>query len=287
MSRVAFSTVACPEWPLERVVEMGARWGYDGVELRTQGFGTTDFACDPAATDPGKTRRLFADAGLEIASLATGLSFDAPIRPRVMGRVFGDQEKAVRRAKRAIDLAAQVECSLVRVFAFQVPAGEKRAPTLERIVQRLRIVTDHADKTGVRVALENGGSFRTASDLMEIINGVGSVLLGASYSGAVAASAGEDPVHGAAALGERLWIARVKDLRGGVPCLPGDGDSACARFVAGAGAAPWAVFEWDRAWLRGLQAPESALPEGAARLFAWTPRVSPSRRGWAEAGRGG
>lgn len=271
MTRIAFSTVALPDWTLDRVIDGAARWGFEGIELRTQGFGNTIFACDPAATDPAKTRRLLADAGVEVACLATGLAFDAPIRPRVLGRAFGDQEIAVRRAKRMIDLAAQIESTFVRVFAFQVPPGETRAATLRLIVDRLRAVADHADKTGVRVALENGGSFATSADLREIIEAVGSPHVGASYSAAAARAAGDVPLHAAASLGDRLWLARVKDLRGGLPCPPGDGEEDCAAFVA-ACSAPWVVYEWDRVWLPGLAPGETVLPEAAARLFAWVPR---------------
>ena len=41
MPRIAFSTLACPDWPLERVLESCRRYGYDGVEIR-QVAGETD-----------------------------------------------------------------------------------------------------------------------------------------------------------------------------------------------------------------------------------------------------
>src|SRR5579862_7295833 len=115
MFKTAFSTVACPEWTLSRAMQGAAEYGFDGVELRTFGSGSRELACDPALTDPEKVRRLAADAGVQIACLGTGVAFDEPIRPPVLGRVLGDPEKSIRRAKSAIELATQVECPLVRV----------------------------------------------------------------------------------------------------------------------------------------------------------------------------
>src|SRR5688572_18579331 len=96
MFKTAFSTVACPEWTLARVASAAAEYGYSGVELRTFGSGSTQFACDPALTAPEKVRSLFGAAGTEIASLATSVAFDEPVRPPVLGRAIGDYERTVR-----------------------------------------------------------------------------------------------------------------------------------------------------------------------------------------------
>jgi sugar phosphate isomerase/epimerase len=250
-TRLAFSTVACPDWTLDRVAEAAGRWGYDGVELRTRGYGSTDFACDPALTSPEKTCALFADAGIAVSSLATTLAFDQPIRPKVFGYAFGDHEQSVRQAKRMIDLAAQIDCALVRVFGFEVQPGTTRPLTIELIEQRLRMVVDHADKTGVKVALENGGSFPAAADLREILDRIDSPLLVASYSVAVASAAGEDPGHGIASLAGRLGLVKIKGLSTTVP----------------AGVCDWVVYELDRAFIRDLPAAESVLPEAAKVLI--------------------
>ncbi len=37
--KLAFSTVACPDWTLSQVVDRASEMGYQGVELRTLGPG--------------------------------------------------------------------------------------------------------------------------------------------------------------------------------------------------------------------------------------------------------
>jgi sugar phosphate isomerase/epimerase len=273
MFKTAFSTVACPDWTLARVAQAASDYGYAGVELRTFGSGSTQFACDPALTAPEKTRRLFDAAGVEICCLATSVAFDAPIRPPVIGRV-GDTELSVRQAKAAIDLAALLGCPLVRVFAFEFPEREKRSAAMSRIVQRLALVADAAHNLGVRIVVENGGSFARSTELLELIRAVGSNLVGAAYSNGVAAASGEDPVEGAATLGDRLWSVKLRDRDAHGRLRPiGEGVLGCDRFVRSLSTAGYRgpiVVEWDRAWLPELESPEMVLPRSLRRLYEWS-----------------
>lgn len=272
MLKPAFSTIACPDWTLDRIADAAREYGFEAVELRTFGPASRTLAGDPALTDEAKTRRLFRSSGVEVLSLATSLAFDAPIRPPVIGLVISDHEKSVREARAAIDLAVAIECPLVRVFAFEVQPRDRRSAAVSRIASRLRAAADHARNTGVRIALENGGSFPTGAAIAEIVDRVASPLVGACYSLASAASAGEPVRHGVAALGEKLWAARVKDHRGGVPCALGQGDLPAREFVqvlAASGFAGPLVYEWDRLWLPELAPADQVLADAARTLTQW------------------
>lgn len=281
MIKTAFSTVACPEWTLHRVARAAAEYGYDGVELRTFGFGSTEFACEPALTGAAKVRELFAGEGVRIASLGTSARFDEPIRPPVIGRVLGDPEAPVRRAKVLIDLAAQIEAPFVRVFAFEHSKRENRRSAVARIVERLKLAVDAARNTGVRLVLENGGSFPRGVDILELIEAVDDPLLGAGYSIAAAHPAGEAPAEGVAVLRSRLWFAKVKDFRGTRACPLGEGDLPGAALVEALSAARftgWLVFEWDRAWLPDLEPADEVLPSAARTLYQWLGQAAVARR---------
>jgi sugar phosphate isomerase/epimerase len=185
MLKPAFSTVACPELSLRDVAGLAERHGFEGVELRTFGDDSRLFACDPALTAEEKTRALFASRGVEVLSLATSCRFDATISPPVIGYLIADTERSVRQARHAVDLAVRLECPFVRVFGFEIAPREKPAAATARIADRLRMVCDHADKTGARIVLENGGSFETAGQLCDLIDRVDHPLLGACYARAM------------------------------------------------------------------------------------------------------
>lgn len=271
MIKPAFSTVACPEWPLERVFEFAAAAGFLGVELRTFGDGSRSFACEPSLTAPEKIRAWADRGGVNVAQLGTSVALDEPIVPPLLGRAITDIHRPTRAGKRAIDLALTLECPLVRVFGFALRGGESRRFAVRRIVERLADVVDAADRTGTRVVIENGGDFSRASQLMEILDQIRTPLLGACFSLAPAVAAGDDPLLALNVLRERLLSVRVKDLRGGLPVPLGEGELPVRPLVDALvrdGFAGPVIFEWDRAWIPGLAGPEQVLPAAARWLFA-------------------
>lgn len=283
LMKPAFSTVACPDWTLDRIAQHAEAWGYLGCELRTFGYGSTHFACDPALTSPQKVRLMLERAGLELVSLATSIRYDEPITPPIIGNLF-DHEESVRESKSAIDLALRLEVPFVRVFGFEVVGSEKRASAMVRIASRLAKACDYARNSGVKLMLENGGSFSTAAQLAELMDLVNSPLLVAAYSVPVAAAAGEDPALGVNVLGDRLACLKVRDFDRGRPCPLGDGqvpNRAAVEALGRAGFPGWLVYEYDRAWVdpAKVEDPDAVLAASARRLFEWiAPFRSPAGR---------
>lgn len=271
--KLAMSTVACPEWTLEQVAAFAEEAGYQGVELRTFGSGSTQFACDPALTDPEKVRRLFAPTGCTVACIATSTGYDQPISPPGIGHILGGTPQGVRETGWAVDLAARLQAPLVRVFGHQIPGNESRPSAIARIVDRLELAVATARNTGVRLALENGGSFPTAASISELLDRVNSPLLGAAYSPAIAALSGENFAGGINVLGERLFSVKLKDFSRGVPCAMGEGElptRAVAETLAQSGYQGWITYEYDRAWLPSAQSSErDVLLRSAQNYFTW------------------
>jgi len=278
--KLAFSTVACPEWTLDRVASFGASGEFDGVELRSFGHGSTCMACDPALTASAKVRAMFEEAGLATASIATGCRFDEPIFPPVIGRAIADTDRSVREAKSALHMAAAMDVPFVRVFAFEHRRGAG-AGSERLIVERLGMLADAARNTGVKVVLENGGSYPGAGDIARLIAEVDHPLLGAAYSPAAALTVAENPIDAVNLLADRLWMVKLKDLRGGTPCPIGDGELNCAglvRHLAKHAFSGWIVVEWDRLWMPDLAPPEAALAQAASRIRLWATESLPAGR---------
>jgi sugar phosphate isomerase/epimerase len=272
--KVGFSTVACPEWTLSKVARVAEASGFGAVELRTFGDGSRQSACDPMLSDAGKIRGLFSAAGCEIGCIATGIAFDDPVTPPVIGRVISDAEWMVRDCKAAIDLAASLECPYVRVFGFEIMATERRASAMERILDRLYKSLDHCRHTGVKLVIENGGSFLTGASLREIINTLNHPLLYAAYSPAVATLGDESFANGFDVLGERLAIVKLRDFKNGKPCSLGSGEMPTRAAVAELAARKFnglVSYELDRAWLPTDFGPEldQVLSESARVIYEW------------------
>ncbi len=244
-----------------------------GCELRTFGYGSTQFACDPALTDAAKLRTAFDKAGVAICSLATSLRYDEKVGPPVLASVLCEVDRCVRETRSLVDLAVQLECPLVRVFAFELPDGEPRKSGLSRITERLKKAADHCRNSGVSLMLENGGSFPSATDLAEILDTVDNPMLVAAYSAPVGRMAGEDPAQAINVLGDRCVCVKLKDMHDGKPVTLGEGDMHCRKTVeslAKASFTGWLVYEFDRAWLAADEwDADAVLTQSAKNLYDW------------------
>lgn len=272
MFKPAFSTLACPDWTLDQIAPAAARLGYEGVELRTFGHAGGPLAGDPALTDAGKATRLFQEAGVDVAGLATGIRFDDPIWPPVVGRLLPSAEAGVPEGKRLVELAQDHAAGYIRVYPFELRPREPRRSTLVRIGDRLRKVCDHARHRDLRVAIENASTLALADDLLEIIDRVNAPELGAAYDLKAAAEAGDDPARGLERLGPHLIAARVRDADAhGRPVPLGAGALPCADFCAAAAQTDaWLVFTWDALWVEGLAPAEDVLGDAVERMYAWS-----------------
>lgn len=274
----AFSTIACPTWTLDEVADQAERLGYLGVELRSFGSASTQFACDPALTDAAKVRSMFDKAGVDLCCLATSLRYDEPVADPFL-HILGDRDKSTLETKSAISLASQIECPLVRVYAFETFGSEARPKAIRRIVSRLKLAAAAARNTGVRLVLENGGSFPTAADLAELLDLVESPFIAASYSVSTAVRAGERPVHGINVLGDRIATVKLSDWKGTHVCALGKGDIPNAEAIEALGAAEyseWVTYEFPVAWAHAEGAPEKVLADSAKTLYSWIG----AGRGW-------
>lgn len=275
MTRVAFSTIACPDWTLDRVCRFAAEHEFDGIEFRSFGEGSTRFANDPGLTHDQKVVSAIRRHGLELPGLASGLRFDHAIDPPVLGHLLPSRWSDVNEAFSFVELTSRLGAGYVRVFPFEIPSVppfQTRAGTIRRIIDRLRRVCDHCRHRDVTVVIENGGDFATAADLLEIMARVGSPYLRACYDLLAATQVGEDPADGMAELGPRLAVARLRDRTADIPAPLGTGDLPAESFVktlVGTGFDGWLVYEWERAWIDTLEPAEDILPGAVRTIHRW------------------
>lgn len=277
----AFSTVACPDWTLDRVAAAAETLGFAGVELRTFGWGSSLSACDPALTAPAKVQQTLRAAGAMPVCLSSSVRFDAAVTPPVIGWALTDVNKSAREGKAIVELAASLSCPFIRVFGYEFDTSEKRSRAIDRIVGRLIQVADAGRARQVRVLVENAGSFATAAEVLELLDEADHPSLGVLYNVAEAAAAGETPEHAIHVLGDRLKMAKVKDFNHGKPVALGDGTvpvKAALQELRRVGFDGFVSYELDRAWLGMAADPMPILETSVKRMFEWgaaAPRITP------------
>jgi sugar phosphate isomerase/epimerase len=303
MPQLAFSTLACPDWPLERVLDRCRSYGYDGVEIRQIG-GQTDLL-QVAALHPSQhsaLRRTLAEGNVAVCGLASSVRFDYP-------------EAAAREAQldigRAyVELAAAVGARFVRVFGDVLPSGPPaaRAAALEPIAEGLNRLGEFAGTMQVRVVLETHGDFSDSTVVAALMPRIHSSAVGILWDTHHPWKFFDEPLgqtwdrlrpwvwhtHWKDSVSRPAALARASSTaheqssastaahalmsghREADYVLFGGGEfpaEECARLLKTSGYDGWLSLEWEKMWHPQIEVPEVALPLFATKMRALWERL--------------
>lgn len=264
--KISFSTLGCPAWSLDQVLDAAGRHGYDGVELRfLEGDDALWARPELHGRGLGETRERLRDAALAVSCVDTRSYFHHP--------PGASRDRALDEARRSMELAAALGAPGIRVFGDRVQEGQDKASTAALVSEALHELGEAAEPLGVEVWLESHGDFARARDTLGIVERAASPAVGALWDPANAFELGETPADGLAVLGARVRHVHVKDLVRAAagdagasawsPALPGRGVFRPERILAAlraAGYDGWISFEWEKRWHPAIEEPEVALP---------------------------
>src|SRR5581483_2229260 len=112
--RLAFSTLACPDWTIETIITRAREMGYDGIEWRGGTQGHVPLALSVEQRQELRERMRDADLfSLAVTAYTRFVSDDAQ-----------DRATNVDDLKRQLDLAAEIRASYVRAFLGELETGQ-------------------------------------------------------------------------------------------------------------------------------------------------------------------
>lgn len=259
MNRLAFSTLACPGWSIEKVLEKAVEFGYEGIEWR--GGPEGHIRPDMGRAEKALVRRLSEDANIAVLAITTYTSFVSPLSKV---RLFNVDE-----LRRYSDLAAELGAPFVRAFLGELPAGTYPDSRIyENISRCLWTASVYAASVSVKIAVEPHDDFVRSSVVSAIIDiepfhsdlrviwDIGNTF-----------AAGEEPAEGFNALKDRLAYVQVKDGKknGSIwqLCPLGGGEVPLRQafeLLSAHGYEGAISVEWEYAWHPELDPPGIALP---------------------------
>ena len=258
--KLAFSTLGCPEWTFDRVLDEARALGYQGVELR--GVEGRMRADEMAPFRPERRRETMEKVrahGLTLCGFGSSASFHDPAR----------REDSLSDARAAIELCADVGIPYVRVFGNLVDAGSTPAEEVRRVAAGIRELCGEAAGTGVTILLEVHGTFNTAARVLKTVELVNRDNFGILWD---VAHSDEADLGAFLSFYEpvRPFIRHVhlKDHRreaGGTLrlCSFGEGDiplEAMIRRMEADGYEGYCSLEWEKAWHPELRPAEEEFP---------------------------
>jgi fatty-acyl-CoA synthase len=272
-AKLAFSTLGCPGWSLDRVVRAAHEYGYDGVELRL-----LDGEIINADLPAGERRRLrdtFAAASLPICCLDTSIRVAAD----------GDLEATIGELRAFVALANEIGAPFVRVFGGESPAEWSPEAAFDRAAAVLNGVAADAEAAGVAVVLETHDAFASAKSVAEVLRRAprpahaGAPAVGALWDTHHPYRMGEQPDEVIDLLGDRILHVHVKDARrndaartGWDLLLLGEGEVPVRDSLTtlrARGYDGWIAIEWEKKWHPHIPEPEVAFPQHIALLRQW------------------
>ncbi len=160
--KLAFSTLTCIDASIEDVVTYAKNHAMEGVELRLDAAQTI---CGTGLDGAEYIRSLFADAGITITDLATGVN--------VTG--LGDLAAEMTKAEGCVRLAAAVGTGAIRIFVggHQPKLSVEPKEDIAAITDFVRRLCDFASDHGVAVWAETHSSHSTAASMKALSERVG------------------------------------------------------------------------------------------------------------------
>lgn len=264
--RIAFSTLGCPQAPLDEVTALAREHRVDGLELRIHDDGIVSDHMDRSRRE--QVRASISRAGLTVLSLGSYIKVCQPC----------PDETVVRQLRSALELAADVGAEALRVFP-----GAGTAPTTDhygsavtelelRGASRLAAAAPIAERLGLKLLLETHDSHPRGADISRILAPFGTgEPVGAIWDVMHPWRFGEDPAQTAQQLGSHYQYVQFKDATmnrqtGNLTMtLPGAGDIPLQRILdlvlarTPTTVEPWISLEWEKAWHPELPGLSEAL----------------------------
>lgn len=264
--KLAYSTLGCPGWSVEKAVQAVTKYGYEAIEWR---LADGEVLTSQTSTEV-KARLIEAtkQAGLFVACLDTSCSF--------VKATDEERRQTVQEAKAMIDLAAELGAPYIRVFGGKIPAGRTREEMLGPSGQALGEAARYGKTKGVTVLLETHDDWAASPDSLDLIRAAGpeapvNILWDVHHPYRV----GETPFKTITNLlnGGVISHVHIKDARrddndptGWHLTLLEEGEVPVREIVTllqEAGYDGYLSVEWEKKWHPEIEEPEVALPEYA------------------------
>lgn len=261
--KLAFSTLGCPEWSIEQVLDTASQYGFEGVELRgiQDGMEPGSITC-LLPENREKTLKAFAERGIKLCVFGTSVHFHDP----------ETVEQHYQTALEALRFCAECGIPMMRIFGNEVHP-ETEETQLSQIAEYFEKLSHEAEKVNVKVLLEVHGNLTTIERLRYVAERVQSPAFGIIWDvGHTHTNYGMQFETFYRAL--KPWICHIhmKDAiheNGKLHhlCPIGEGHLPLREMVAmleADGYQGYYSLEWEKRWHPELDEPEVAFPAYAA-----------------------
>jgi sugar phosphate isomerase/epimerase len=262
---LSFSTLGCPDWSFETILNFAVDNGYDGIEIRGIQRELDLLKCNEFSSKENilSTRKLVEDKKIKIVGLGSSAAMHHADP--------AERKKNLDGAKSFIHLAQQLNCPYVRVFPNNFPKDQDRNKTMDLIITALQELGDFAKNTGVTVLMETHGDLVQSEEIAKLMNAVNRSNVGLVWDVVNMWSVSkEPPTQVYARLKKYIRHTHIKDLvfangkqeyvllgKGATPVFEAIDILAKDKYKG------YFSFEWEKLWHPEIAEPEIAIADYA------------------------
>ena len=259
--KIAFSTLGCPDWDFNTVVERAKQYGYDGLEIRGI-LRQFDLVEVPELTSEAeKSRELLQENGIAIACISASSRFSSQDED--------EREANIESAKAHMDIARDFSAQCVRVFGGNIPDGVEREKCEDYMAESLRKLGDYGSEVGVKVALETHDSFCLGKEVAAVLEKAHHPMVGTVWDLYHPLRNGETIEETMKFLSGRVFHVHIKDGNFKEHTLLGSGKVPTLdilKLLKADGYDGYLSVEWEKAWHPELPNPEDVFPQYSLKL---------------------
>lgn len=266
--KIAYSTLACPQWTVEEAVAAAVHSGYDAIEWRL----ADGELIGPETPEPvlRRLRDVPIASGIAIACLDTSC--------RVVQASSQERAETIEAAQRMLDIAASIGAPFVRVFGGPLPDGMTHAAMIAPTAEVLQRIGTYAAERNIVVTLETHDAWSDSANVLALIHAAASPAVKVLWDIHHTYRSGETPTQSVTTLGTSIAYVHVKDgrPRPNIPdawelCLLNEGIVPLQEAYTAlkhSGYDGYISLEWEKKWHPEIDEPEIALPQAVPLLRA-------------------
>jgi len=261
--KLAFSTLGCPDWALDTIIQNAVAYGYDGIEIRGV-LQELDVTTRPEfTTQVRETLKKINGAGIEIACFSSSI---------LMATL--DQKKEIEyleELKRYAELCEIFGTPFIRIFGGKIgalawdQAIDNAKMTLQKMIASIK-------DFNVKIIVETHDDWMSGDHFKALMEDLNSDKVGILWDvNHPFMFIGESPEETWEEAGKWIGHTHWKDSKiaidtvmGFEPCLMGEGDLPHQQIydvLKKGGYDGYLSLEWEKRWHPELPDPEIAFPQ--------------------------
>ena len=265
--KLSFSTLGCPNYNVEQIIDIAAENDYQGIEIRAVS-GTADLWNLDEFSGAGlsETAKKIKAAGLEVVCVGTSVRFNRACK--------ADQEKNLEIAKKSMEITKALDCAYIRTFGGPMIAAQGYTESMKWIWEGYQKLCELSDGMQILPLLETHDDFSTSARIKDLLSGVPSGKIGLIWDILHPLRFGEAIDDTYAALKDMIKHVHIKDSLNFSPAgfdisLLGEGKvpiADCIALLKSGGYHGYLSFEWEKLWHPEIAEPDVAIPHYARNI---------------------